>query len=130
MYFSLAKHDLKIVTLSPVEEKSLEENKSTSHEENKPQGHNSRTHNIPVAQTKIRGRKRPKITRRGEEIPVPRKYLKRVGYYFQHYPYNRLDHFYQMNPHLYYNYPAGYEHIQWYYPIHRTPYFQGDFKFC
>ena len=84
MYFSLAKHDLKIVTLSPVEETPLEENE--------PQGHNSRIHNTtnkPVAQTKIRGRKRPKITHRGEEIPAPRKYLKRVGYYFQHYPYKR-----------------------------------------
>uniref|UniRef100_A0A915DIV0 Uncharacterized protein n=1 Tax=Ditylenchus dipsaci TaxID=166011 RepID=A0A915DIV0_9BILA len=45
--------------------------------------------------------------------PVGGYPLRKVGYYFQHYPYDKLPRFYQLNPHLHYIYPQQYEHARW-----------------
>lgn len=105
------------MTLSPIFEEESPTRDEINDFEREPQNR---------ANTKLRGRPKPRISHRGQEFPAPRKYLRRVGYYFQHYPYDKLDRFYQLNPHLYYNYPSGYEHVQWSYPIHRTEYSRGN----
>uniref|UniRef100_A0A914YCQ3 Uncharacterized protein n=1 Tax=Panagrolaimus superbus TaxID=310955 RepID=A0A914YCQ3_9BILA len=54
---------------------------------------------------------------------IPPHAVRRVGYFFQHYPYDKLHRFYQLNPRLQFFYPREYENVEWSYPIERTPYY-------
>uniref|UniRef100_A0AC35F3P2 Uncharacterized protein n=1 Tax=Panagrolaimus sp. PS1159 TaxID=55785 RepID=A0AC35F3P2_9BILA len=54
---------------------------------------------------------------------IPPYAVRRVGYFFQHYPYDKLHRFYQLNPRLQFFYPREYENVEWSYPIERTPYY-------
>uniref|UniRef100_A0AC34Q5V5 Uncharacterized protein n=1 Tax=Panagrolaimus sp. JU765 TaxID=591449 RepID=A0AC34Q5V5_9BILA len=55
--------------------------------------------------------------------PIDPRAIRRTGFFFQHYPYDKLHRFYQLNPRLQFVYPREYENVDWTYPIERTPYY-------
>uniref|UniRef100_A0A7E4V391 Conserved secreted protein n=1 Tax=Panagrellus redivivus TaxID=6233 RepID=A0A7E4V391_PANRE len=55
--------------------------------------------------------------------PLDPRLIRRVGFNFMHFPYDRMHRFYQLNPRLQFVYPKEYENVEWSYPIERTPYY-------
>ena len=57
--------------------------------------------------------------------PIDPRAIRRTGFSFQHYPYDKLHRFYLLNPRIQFVYPREYENVDWVYPIERAPYFHG-----
>ncbi|KAE9556103.1 hypothetical protein FO519_000737 [Halicephalobus sp. NKZ332] len=55
--------------------------------------------------------------------PIDPRAIRRTGFAFQHYPYDKLHRFYLLNPRIEFVYPREYENTEWVYPIERAPYF-------
>ena len=55
--------------------------------------------------------------------PIDPRAIRRTGFAFQHYPYDKLHRFYLLNPRIQFIYPREYENVDWVYPIERAPYF-------